>query len=90
MDPCFRGCDRWGGCFGIRLVAGLAQISYKSKNFFAEGKQPLLILAEAPLSIDADHAANDQAGAPDGMGTRDVLVAMRDCDCHGETVAEAP
>ena len=44
MDPRFRGCDRWGGCFGIRLVAGLAQISYKSKNFFAEGRQPLRII----------------------------------------------
>ena len=48
------------------------------------------MLAEAPLTIDADHAANDEAGSPVGMGSRDVPVAVRDCDCHGETVAEAP
>ena len=29
-----------GGCFGIRFVAGVVKISYKSKNFFAEYKQP--------------------------------------------------
>ena len=76
-----------GGCFCNRFIAGLAQISYKSKNFFADRKQPLLILAEAPLSIDADHAANDQAGAPEGTGTRDVPVAVGDFSFHGETVA---
>ena len=78
-----------GGCFCNGFIAGLAHFSYKSKNFFAEGKQPLLILDEPPLTIDADHAANDRAGAPEGMGTRDVLVAVGDCDCHGETVTEA-
>ena len=49
-----------------------------------------MLLDGAPLTIDADNAANDKAGAPDCMGTRDVLVAVGDCDCHGETVAEAP
>ena len=80
---------RAGGCFGIRSVAGLAHCSYKSKNFFAEGKQPLLLLDEPPLSVDADHATNDQAGGAVDMGTRAVLVAVRDCDFHGERVAEA-
>ena len=78
------------GCFGIRFVAGLAQFSYNSKNVFAEGQQPPLILAEPPLTIDADHATDDQAGGAVGMGTRDVVVAVRDCDFHGETVAEEP
>ena len=78
-----------GGCFGIGNIASLAQFSYKSKNVFAEGQQPPLILAEPPLTIDADCAINDQAGRLDGMGTRDVVVAVRDCDFHGETVAEA-
>ena len=41
LDSCLRRNDaRGGGCFGIRFVAGLVQISYKSKNFFAECKQP--------------------------------------------------
>ena len=44
MDPRFRRCYRWGGCFGIRLVAGLAQISYKSKNFFQRGDNPSSII----------------------------------------------
>ena len=65
----FRDCGPLWGCFGIRLVVGLAQISYKSKKFLAEYKQPLLILDEPPLTIDADHAANDRAGAPEGMGS---------------------
>ena len=77
------------GCFGNGFVAGLARCSYKSKNLFLEGKQPLLLLDEPPLTVDADHATNDQAGGADGMGTRAVLVAVRDCDFHGETVAEA-
>ena len=77
------------GCFGIGIVAGLANFSYNSKKFFAEGNQPPLLLAEPPLTIDADHADNDQAGAPDGMRARDVLVSVGDC-FHGETVAEAP
>ena len=68
---------------------GLAQISYKSKKFFAEYTQPLLMLDYPPLTIDADHAANDRAGAPGGMGIGGVLVAVGDCDCHGETVTEA-
>ena len=78
------------GCFGIGNIAGLAQFSYKSKNVFADRKQPPLILAEPPLTIDADHAADNQAGGAVGMGTRDVVVAVRDCDFHGETVAEEP
>ena len=48
-----------------------------------------MLLAEPPLTIDADHATKDQVGAPDGMGTHAVLVAVGDC-FHGETVAEAP
>ena len=76
------------GCFGIGFIAGLAQFSYKSKNVFAEGQQPPLILAEPTLTIDADHVTDDQAGRAVGMGTRDVVVAVRDCDFHGETVAE--
>ena len=76
-----------GGCFGNGFIAGLAQFSYKSKNLFAERKQPPLMLAEPPLTIDADYATNDQAGAPDGMGTRAVLVAVSDCVFHGERVA---
>ena len=48
-----------------------------------------MLLDGAPLTIDADHATNDKAGAPDCVGSRDVLVAVGDCDCHGETVAEA-
>ena len=76
-----------GGCFGNGFIAGLAQFSYKSKNLFAERKQPPLMLAEPPLTIDADYATNDQAGALDGMGTRAVLVAVSDCDFHGERVA---
>ena len=78
------------GCFGNGFVADLARCSYKSKNFFVEGKQPLLMLEESPLSLYADHATNEQAGGADGMGTRAVVVAVRDCDFHGETVAEAP
>ena len=77
------------GCFGIGNIAGLAQFSYKSKKVFAEGKQSPLILAEPPLTIDANHATNDWAGGAVGMGTRDVVVTVRDCDFHGETVAEA-
>ena len=46
------------------------------------------MLAEPPLTIDADYATNDQTGAPDGVGTRAVLVAMSDCGFHGEKVAE--
>ena len=76
-----------GGCFGNGFIAGLAQFSYKSKNLFAERKQPPLMLAEPPLTIDADYATNDQTGAPDGMGTRAVLVAVSDCVFHGERVA---
>ena len=76
-----------GGCFGNGFIAGLAQFSYKSKNLFAERKQPPLMLAEPPLTIDADYATNDQAGAPDGVGTRAVLVAVSDCVFHGERVA---
>ena len=76
-----------GGCFGNGFIAGLAQFSYKSKNLFAERKQPPLMLAEPPLTIDADYATNDQAGAPDGMGTRAVLVAVSDCVFHGGRVA---
>ena len=78
------------GCFGNGFVADLARCSYKSKNFFVEGKQPLLMLEESPLSLYADHATNDQAGYADGMRTRAVVVAVRDCDFHGETVAEVP
>ena len=78
------------GCFGIRFIAGLAQFTYKSKNVFAEGQQPPLILAEPPLTFDADCATDDWVGRLDGMGTRDVVVAVRDCDFHGETVAEEP
>ena len=78
------------GCFGIGIIAGLAHFSYKSKNFCAEGKQPPLLLAEPPLTIDADHADKEQVGAPDGMGTRNVVVSVGDCGFHGETVAEAP
>ena len=37
------------------------------------------MLAEPPLTIDADYATNDQTGVPDGMGTRAVLVAVSDC-----------
>ena len=48
-----------------------------------------LLLDEPPLSIDADHGTNDQAGGHDGVGTRAVPVAMRDCYFHEETVAEA-
>ena len=44
------------------------------------------MLAEPPLTIDADYATNDQAGAPGGMGTRAVLVAVSDCGFHGEGV----
>ncbi len=77
------------GCFGIGIVAGLANFSYNSKKFFAEGNQPPLLLAEPPLTIDADHATKDQVGAPDGMRARDVLVPVGNC-FHGETVAEAP
>ena len=83
-----RDCDRWGGCFANGFVAGLAQISYKSKNFFAECKQPLLILAKPPLTIDADHAADDKAEAPEVVGTRDVPVAVGDHECHEETLEE--
>ncbi len=78
------------GCFGIGIIAGLAHFSYKSKKFFAESKQPPLLLAEPPLTIDADHATKDQVGAPDGMRARDVPVPVGDFDFHGETVAEAP
>ena len=78
-----------GGCFGNGFIAGLAQFSYKSKNLFADRKQPPLMLAEPPLTIDADYATNDQAGALDGMGTRAVLVAVSDCVFHGERVAGA-
>ena len=78
-----------GGCFCNGFIAGLAHFSYKSKIFLAEGTQPLLILDEPPLTIDADHAANDRAGAPEGMGIGGVLVGVGDCDCHGETVTEA-
>ena len=77
------------GCFGIGIIAGLAHFSYKSKKFFAEGQQPPLLLDAQPLTIDADHADNVQAGAPDGMRARDVLVPVGNC-FHGETVAEAP
>ena len=45
------------------------------------------MLAEPPLTIDADYATNDQAGAPGGVGTRAVLVAVSDCVFHGERVA---
>ena len=45
------------------------------------------MLAEPPLTIDADYATNDQTGAPDGVGTRAVLVAVSDCGFHGERVA---
>ena len=45
---------------------------------------------ESPPTIDADQASKTQAGGPDGMRTRAVLVAVRDCDFHGEQVAEAP
>ena len=45
------------------------------------------MLAEPPLTIDADYATNDQAGAPDGVGTRAVLVAVSDCVFHGGRVA---
>ena len=76
-----------GGCFGNGFIAGLAQFSYKSKNLFTDRKQPPLMLAEPPLTIDADYATNDQAGALDGMGTRAVLVAVSDCGFHGERVA---
>ena len=75
-----------GGCFGNGFIAGLAQFSYKSKNLFAERKQPPLMLAEPPLTIDADYATNDHAGALDGMGTRAVLVAVSDCVFHGGRV----
>ena len=67
MDPRFRGCDRWGGCFGIRLVAGLAQISYKSKNFFAEGRQPLLHHHLLPCR-GRDRHRPVQPGGPGGGG----------------------
>ena len=57
---------------------------------FAKRKQPPLLHDEPPLTVDADHATDDQAGGAVDMGTRAVLVAVRDCDFHGETVAEAP
>ena len=82
------GCLAAVGCFGNGIVAGLAHFSYKSNNFCAERQQPPLLLDEPPLTIAVDHATNDWAGAPDGMGTRAVPVAVRDCDYHGETVAE--
>ena len=82
-----RGCGGVaGGCFGNGFIAGLAQFSYKSKNLLAERKQPPLMLAEPPLTIDADYATNDQTGAPDGVGTRAVLVAVSDCVFHGGRV----
>ena len=47
------------------------------------------MLLDAPaLSLDADCAGDGRAGGLDGVGTRAVLVAVRDCDFHGETVAE--
>ena len=49
-----------------------------------------MLLDEAPLTIDADHAANEQAGGADGMGTRDVSVEAGDFSFHGETVTEVP
>ena len=49
-----------------------------------------MLLDGAPLTIDADHAANDQAGAPEGTGTRDVSVEAGDFSFHGETVTEVP
>ena len=78
----FRDCGPLWVCFGIRLVAGLAQISYKSKKFFAEYKQPLLMLDEPPLTIDADHAANDRAERPEAWGSVvfwlrwEIVIAM--------------
>ena len=68
MDPRFRGCYRWGGCFGIRLVAGLAQISYKSKNFFAEGRQPLLHHHRLPCRVRDRHRPVQPGGAGGGRG----------------------
>ena len=75
-----------GGCFGIRSVAGLARFSYKSKNSLFGGP---LLLDEPHSAIDMDRAAKDQAVGPDGVGCRDVVVAVGVCDFHGETVAEA-
>ena len=91
---CFRGydgevgCLAAVGCFGNGIVADLAHFSYKSNNFCAERRQPPLLLDEPPLTIAVDHATNDWAGAADGMESRAVSVAVRDCDYHGETVAE--
>ena len=48
-----------------------------------------LLLDEPHSAIDMDRAANDQAVGPDGVGCRDVVVAVGVCDFHGETVAEA-
>ena len=47
------------------------------------------MLLDAPaLSLDADCAGDGRAGGRVGMGARAVLVAVRGCDFHGETVAE--
>ena len=83
------GAVAGGRLFLQWICSWIGHFSYKSKIFLAEGKRPLLMLDEPPLTIDAGHAANDRAGAPGGMGIGGVLVAVGDCDCHGETVTEA-
>ena len=48
-----------------------------------------LLLDEPHSAIDMDRAANERDGGPDGVGCRDVVVAVGVCELHGETVAEA-
>ena len=48
-----------------------------------------LLLDEPHSAIDGGHDTNEQAVGPDGVGCRDVVVAVGVCDFHGETVAEA-
>ena len=75
---------------GVSDAGPATSSSRVESSFFAERKQPPLLLDAQPLTIDADHAENVQPGALDGMGTRNVVVAEGDCGFHGETVAEAP
>ena len=82
LDSCLLGMGEGrGGCFGIRSVAGVVKISYKSKTFAPSTNNLRESGVEAHVVVDADPAGEGRLGA---------RVEAVCCSCvlfHGERVA---
>ena len=76
-----RDCDRWGGCFGIGFVAGLAHFSYKSKMFLAEGQQPPAVGGRIRTILETDCAGDVRLGAR--VGAMCCSRSLHACSMRG-------